>query len=178
MRIAAGVHELGPDDGTLAVKTGRGGGAAKAGHDLVLAVTAWHATLEVAERVTLALDADATSLRVRDATGGMKALDDDDRANIETTIDDEVLQRKGIAFRSTDARAGDDGTLHVEGELDLLGRVHPLAFALAVDDNGRLTGSATVRQSDWGIKPYSALFGALKVNDEVEVVVEATLPAS
>ena len=35
-----------------------------------------------------------------------------------------------------------------------------------------LTGSATVKQSDWGMKPYSALFGALKVADEVEVAFE------
>ena len=29
--------------------------------------------------------------------------------------------------------------------------------------------SAIVKQSDWGIKPYSALFGALKVADEVQL---------
>ena len=31
----------------------------------------------------------------------MKALDEDDKANIHQTIDDEVLQRRDIAFRST-----------------------------------------------------------------------------
>jgi hypothetical protein len=35
-----------------------------------------------------------------------------------------------------------------------------------------------LKQSDWGIKPYSTLFGALKVVDEVEVALEASLPAS
>ena len=29
-----------------------------------------------------------------------------------------------------------------------------------------------VKQSEWGMKPYSALFGALKVADEVEVTLE------
>ena len=29
-----------------------------------------------------------------------------------------------------------------------------------------------------GIKPYSALLGALKVNDEVEVLVEGSLPSA
>ena len=47
------------------------------------------------------LDADAASLRVREGTGGMQALGDDDKANIQQTIDDEVLKRQGIAFRST-----------------------------------------------------------------------------
>ena len=45
--------------------------------------------------------ADATSLRVREGTGGMQALGDDDKASIEQTIDDEVLKRQAIAFRST-----------------------------------------------------------------------------
>ena len=84
------------------MRTGRTGAAAKAGHDLLIDVTAWQATLEVGEAQTsLVLEADATSLRVREGTGGMQALGDDDKASIEQTIDDEVLKRQGIAFRST-----------------------------------------------------------------------------
>ena len=49
-----------------------------------------------------------------------------------------------------------------------------MTFDLTESD-GTLSGDATVKQSDWKIKPYSALFGALKVNDEVKVVVEAKL---
>jgi hypothetical protein len=40
-----------------------------------------------------------------------------------------------------------------------------------------VTGAAVVRQTEWGIKPYSALFGALKVADEVHVEVDVALPA-
>jgi hypothetical protein len=36
-----------------------------------------------------------------------------------------------------------------------------------------VTGSAHVRQTDWGIKPFSALFGTLRVADVVEVAVDA-----
>jgi hypothetical protein len=35
-----------------------------------------------------------------------------------------------------------------------------------------------VTQSDWGIKPYRGLMGALKVRDEIEVVIAATLATS
>jgi len=164
--ITAGSHRLGPADGTLSVRTGRTGAVAKAGHDLRLEVTRWEATIEAGR---IELTADATSLRVREASGGMTPLDDGDRANIETTIDDEVLKRAPIVFRSTQV----DGT-HVQGDLTLLGNTAPVAFDLTVD-GGMLTATATVRQTDFGIKPYSALFGALKVADEVRVELEARL---
>ena len=167
MPIEAGTYELTSESGTLSVRTGRTGAAAKAGHDLVIDVTAWHATLEVGAQSSLVLDADATSLRVREGTGGMQALGDDDKASIEQTIDDDVLQRQGITFRSTAVQV-EGSRLSVEGELALVGSVRPIAFELAVAD-GRLSGSAVVKQTDWGIKPYSALYGALKVVDEVEV---------
>ena len=34
---------------------------------------------------------------------------------------------------------------------------------------GRALGSAVIVQSRWGIRPYSAFLGALKLRDEVEV---------
>lgn len=180
MSLATGTYKLGPDDGTLSVRTGRTGAAAKAGHDLLIHVTAWEATLTVGDDSTatsIELDADAASLRVREGTGGIQSLGDDDMASIHQTIDDDVLKRRGITFRST-AVTGGDGRLTVEGELTLAGTTRPLAFDLDVGDDGRLSGVAVVKQSDWGMKPYSALFGALKVADDVRVEIDAGLPQS
>ena len=182
MSIEPGTYRLRPGNGTLSVRTGRTGAAAKAGHDLLLHVTAWQATLEVGEdpaQTSIVLDADATSLRVREGTGGMQALGDDDKASIEETIDDDVLKRQGIEFRSTTVQTAADGSrISVQGELTLVGKARPIAFDLTVDDDGKLSGSAVVKQTDWGITPYSALFGALKVSDEVEVVIDASLPSN
>lgn len=180
MAIPRGTYRLGPDHGRLFVKTGRTGAAAKAGHDLVLDVTSWNATVTIADdpsETILQLEADGASLRVREGQGGMKALDDDDKASIVRSIDEDVLKRQGVTFRSTAAHPTDDGTgLRVEGELTIVGRMRPVTFAIAVDDAGRLTGGCVLRQTDYGIKPYSTLFGALKVADEVEAAVEAVLP--
>lgn len=175
MAIPAGAHKLGPESGTLWVRTGRAGAAAKAGHDLLLHVTAWEGTLEGGEHPSVVLRADATSLRVREGTGGMQKLGEDDVASIHAAIDDDVLERTDIQFRSLEAREDGDA-ISVRGELTLVGTARPLAFDLAVTA-GRLTGSAVVKQSDWGMKPYSTLFGALKVADEVEVGIDAELPA-
>jgi hypothetical protein len=35
-----------------------------------------------------------------------------------------------------------------------------------------MTGSCTVTQTAFGMKPYSALFGALKVADDVQVEID------
>jgi polyisoprenoid-binding protein YceI len=179
--LQAGPYVLGPGDGTLSVRTKRTGAAAKAGHNLLFHVTSWEARLTVGADATatrLELDVDAGSLRVIEGTGGMQALGDDDKANIEQTIDKEVLQRQAITFRSTQVQLAADGSgLRVQGDLTLLGRSHPLAFDVAVSDGGTLSAVAIVKQTDWGMKPYSALFGALKVVDEVEIEIDVHLPA-
>jgi polyisoprenoid-binding protein YceI len=180
--IPPGSYRFGPANGTLSARTERTGAAAKAGHDLLIEVTAWEATLTVGAdgaESSLELDVDATSLRVREGTGGMQALSDDDKANIEQTIDDEVLMRERISFRSTEVQAARDGAeLSVRGDLTLLGTTHPLAFEISSGDDGRVRAAAVVKQTDWGMKPYSALFGTLKVVDEVAVDIDAALPGS
>ena len=166
-------HRFGPDNATLTVRTKRTGAASKAGHDLLIEVTSWSATLEPDADPALTLTADSRSLRVLEGTGGIQALGDDDKAGIEKTIDDEVLEGTAIEFRSTKVELGADGNPEtVEGELQLAGERHPVRFELAVAEDGRLSGMAIVKQSDWGMKPYSALFGTLKVADEVEVSIE------
>ena len=177
MSIPAGTYRFGPDNGTLAVNTGRRGAVAKAGHDLLLHVTDWEGTLEIgADSASSRVEvrADGGSLKVQEGTGGMQALDDDDRANIEQTIDDEVLRRDQVTYRSTEVVPDGDG-LRVAGELTLQGRTAPLTLHVAVAD-GMLTAGGVVRQTDFGMKPYSALFGALKVADEVRVSLSAKLP--
>ena len=44
-----------------------------------------------------------------------------------------------------------------------------MEFELSLAPDGGIAAATVVKQSDWGIKPYSALFGALKVKDEVEI---------
>jgi hypothetical protein len=165
------MRTFGPENGTLTVRTKRTGVASKAGHDLLIEVTSWSATLDPDVDPALKLTADSRSLRVVEGTGGMQALDADDKAGIDQTIDEEVLKGTAIEFRSSTVEL--DGRLvRVDGELELAGARHPIGFELTTADDGRLSGSATVRQSDWGMKPYSALFGTLKIADEVEVAID------
>jgi hypothetical protein len=181
MSIEAGKYELGPENGTLRIRTGRRGGAAKAGHDLLIEVSDWKATIDASDgpaQTRMSLSADGKSMRVLEGTGGMMTLGDSDKDGIRQTIDEEILMGSSIEFRSTDVQVdGNGGPLQVRGDLELLGKTAPVSFTLQSGADGHLTGSAKLTQSDWGIKPYSALFGALKVADEVEVEFSAELPS-
>jgi polyisoprenoid-binding protein YceI len=170
-------YRLGPGDGTLSVRTKRTGAAAMAGHNLLIHVTSWDATIELGEATSVVLEADGSSLRVQEGSGGMQALQDEDKDNIRQTIDDEVLMGETVTFRSTEVRpAADAAGLSVAGELTLNGTTRPLAFDLDITGEGGISATAVVKQTDWGMKPYTGLFGALKVVDEVEVGIEASLP--
>ena len=165
-------QNFGPDNASLTIRTGRTGGAAKAGHDLVIEVESWQATLDPGAQPALTLAADSRSLRVLQGTGGIKSLTESDKTDIKKTIDKEVLKGCDIEFRSSDVTETPDG-LSVRGELSLNGKQAPVTFDLALGEGGGVHGSAQVTQSAFGMKPYSALFGALKVADDVEVVIDS-----
>jgi polyisoprenoid-binding protein YceI len=182
MALPTGTHSLGPENASLQVRTYREGVAAKAGHDLIIDVTRWDATVEVADEPagwTIGLNADPRSLEIREGLRGVKPLTDKDRVEIRRNIDEKILGTHPIEFRSRGVRLGDDGgRLTVEGELSMAGSTRPVTAQLSVDDDGGISGTIPVTQSDWGIKPYRGLMGALKVRDEIEVVIAATLATS
>jgi len=176
MTLEPGTYSLGPGSGVLSIRTTRQGAASKAGHDLQIEVGSWEAELklgEAPEQSAMTLAADSRSLRVIDGTGGIKSLTGDDKQSIQKTINDEVLKGCAIEFRSTEVRGSPGGGLNVSGQLDLGGKQAPVTFDLALGDDGRVSGAATVKQTAFGMKPYSALFGALKVADEVTVAIDA-----
>jgi polyisoprenoid-binding protein YceI len=179
MALPTGKHSLGPEHASLQVRTYREGLAAKAGHDLIIDVTRWEATVQVADEPagwTIELNADPHSLEVREGLRGVKPLTDKDRLEIRKTIDEKILGSRPIQFRSSGVRPADDrGRFTVEGELTMAGSARPLTAVLSVEDGGSVTGTIPLTQSRWGIKPYRGLAGALKVRDEIEVVIAADL---
>jgi polyisoprenoid-binding protein YceI len=156
--------KYGPDNASLHVHTYREGVAAKVGHDLVIEVTRWEATMEGG---AIELTADPSSLEVREGHRGVKPLSDKDRREIVKNIDGKVLGRDQIAFRSTSVD-GDD----VAGELTMAGATRPVRARLDTG-GGRIRTTIPLMQSEWGIKPYRGLMGALKVRDDVEIVIDA-----
>jgi polyisoprenoid-binding protein YceI len=175
----AGAYRFGPELGRLLVHTTRTGLGAKAGHDLAIEVTRWHgrATVDPATPAnsSVTVEVDADSFEVRKGTGGVKPLSDADRAEIHKTLKAilHTAQHPTITFRSRQVD-GSAASFACDGELTIMGATHPVALQGRVTD-GRVIGRVTVVQSRWGIRPYSAFFGALKLRDEVKVDFDVVL---
>jgi len=174
MGIADGRHTLGPDSGQLLIKTSRTGLGRRDGHDLTIEVTRWQAeaTVDSADAAgsSVTVEADANSFEILTGTGGVKPLTDADRAEIKKTIREQILhtgQHPAITFQSTRV-AGTPGSFTIDGDLTITGRTQPVTVHGQLADD-RVQGSAAVVQSRWGIRPYTAFFGALKLSDEVTV---------
>lgn len=177
MALSPGTHQLGPPDGSLQVRTYREGVAQKVGHDLILAVAEWHATVDVAPDgmpAAVELEVDSQSLQVLEGLHGVKPLSDRDRREIRKNIDEKILRGQPVAFRSSTVEQA-DGRLTIHGELTLAGTTRPADFAVELAHDGGVSGTLQVTQSEWGIKPYRGLMGALKVRDSVEVVLDVRL---
>lgn len=169
---------LGPEHGSVLVSTTAEGVGKGLGHDLVLVVKEWEATVEGSEDGRLSavtFEADPGSLSVRDATGGAKPLSDDDRLKIATEAERKVLGGEPIVFRSTSIAEAEGRTV-VTGELSLAGQTRPLSVPLEVSSDARVRATFSLTHSEWGIKPYSALLGALRVGDAVEIAIDVRLP--
>jgi polyisoprenoid-binding protein YceI len=183
MALRTGRYVLGPQDGTVLVMTGREGPAARMGHELTLEATRWNATVVVdvedPSRSKVTVSVDAGSLVVLEARGGPLGLSHSQRAEVERIIRETVL-RSGrhprITFRST-AVSGDARRASVTGNLSIRRRTRPVTLELRVTRAKlpRIVATAAIVQTDFGIQPYAALRGALRVTDSVDLRVEVLL---
>jgi YceI-like domain len=186
MADITGTYGLGPGDGRVLVKTGREGLAARAGHDLTLEITRWSAQLTVPDAegggiaaATLTAELDLGSLAVRAGTGGAKPLTDRDRRDIAGQARKILAGAAQASFTSAtfipSSTAGSAANGAIEGTLALHGTSRPLRLQVISPALGQFRGSATIRQTDFGLTPYSGFFGTLKLKNEVAVEFEVNL---
>lgn len=170
---------LEPGQCTCVVRSFREGLLSAMGHDLVLDAPPTQVKVDLEARVIEARF-DPRAVRVRCAVvqgrEAPEALSTNDRSKILGNLVDTVLAARGHPTMTFRGQWQDepDGKLSVAGDLTLRGVSRPVgASARRVGDN--LVAEFVLRPSQWGIVPFVALFGALRVRDEVRV--EVSLPA-
>lgn len=170
---------MGAGTGRLLLRTGRQGFAGAAGHDLEIEATRWSGRVVVAEDVaasTVEITIDLGSLRVNSGTGGMKPLSERDKREIVGNARRQLGAdaHPEARFVSTEVRPNGSGA-ELTGDLTLAGVVRPVRLIITDLGGDRYRSTGAVVQSEFGIKPYSAMMGALKVADRVTVEAELDL---
>ena len=180
MAVLAGRHQLGPDRGRILLRTFRDGLAAQAGHDLTIEATRWSGALDVKDDgapAHLDIRIDLGALVVREGSGGVKPLTDRDRREIAVTARKVLASDRypEAVFAAAGFAPGAGGGGEISGTLTMHGQDRPLQVRVTQTGPGRYHAEAHVVQSDFGIKPYTAFLGALRVRDAVDIMVDLDL---
>lgn len=170
------------DNADVLVFTFKEGLLSAVAHDLKIRVTRFAVRVDEA---TNAIDAtfDPASLRVmtamKDGADAHGALSDSDKKKIEEHIASDVLRVKKfpeIRFVSTSVEEDASGTgYRVRGKLTLCGQTHEVSFVSRTDGEGQVA-EVKLHQPTWGIQPFSAMLGTLKIKPDV--MVRAALPGA
>lgn len=96
----------------------------------------------------------------------LEGLSDRDKASILTTVRTEILL---IARWPEVTFSGEVSPTSVAGELTIRGVTQALRAPLRRDGNQTI-GDVEIAPSRWGIAPYKALGGAIRLQDRVRVV--------
>lgn len=105
------------------------------------------------------------------------ADDSSDIPEITAAMRQEVLhvdRFPEISFASTEVTVR-DSTLHLRGNLTMVGVTRPVEMDLAfraTPEILQVDGSFTIKQTDFGIRPYSTALGTVKVKNEITFILD------
>ena len=137
------------------------------------------------------IDEKAKTVTLKVEAAKLKALDPqlsaDKRAEVQKKMEAEVLEvtkYPEISFLSTEVTSDKIGHWNVKGELRLHGQAHPVTVSVTEPSTElalgkppavrHFNGTATLKQTDFGIKPITIAGGAVKVKDELKLEFQIT----
>lgn len=177
-RAQTRIYAISAADSSLWVFVGKAGLFSALAHDHEIGVKSFTGRVTVAADASsgqLALEIDARSLVVLD-----KKVSEEDRTKIYNSMHGEVLastQHQKITFKAvavTEAKptSAQGYGLMLTGALTLHGVTRRIAVPVNVTITAqhlRATGKYTLKQTDYGIKPYSAAGGTVRVKNEIVI---------
>jgi polyisoprenoid-binding protein YceI len=108
-----------------------------------------------------------------------KTMSEFERRGFHDVLQTKVLESERfpiIKFKAASVsnlkKSGDSRTFTLNGELRLRGITKSVSLPVSVtlaNDQLRATGEAKLKQSDFGIEPYSGNMGLVKIGDELKV---------
>jgi polyisoprenoid-binding protein YceI len=134
--------------------------------------------VEVSERdeTRIAVEVEAEAKSLTNADEGMSEFERREFHNVLNNLALESDKFPRIKFVSTsvsDARkSGETRTFTLNGDLTMRDATRRVSFPVTVTitkDQLRATGEAKLKQTDFGITPYSGKLGLIRIGDEVKI---------
>jgi polyisoprenoid-binding protein YceI len=162
------------NDAEALVFTFKDGLLSKVAHDLKVSVTRFSVDFDPSSS-KIDAEFDPSSLRVitavHDGAEDPKALSDSDKEKIAAQIQKDVLEtdrHSTVRFTSTQVALRPDGGYSIKGDLTLHGTTRPVSTETRLE-GGRQVAEVELNQPDYGVVPYKAMMGTLKVKPVVRV---------
>jgi polyisoprenoid-binding protein YceI len=163
--VSAQQHNLDTQKSTLTIHVGKTGAFSALGHEHEVRAPIRGGTADTGSHPAVEVRVDARALRVIDKDDSEK-----NRAEVQKTmLGSEVLDsehHQEIVFKSTGAEPTGQGRWTLRGNLTLRGKTRPVTVQTMLKD-GHYTGEATVKLTDFGIKPPGK--AGVKAKDEVRI---------
>lgn len=171
LNVAAQQHNIDTQKSTLIIHVGKAGMFSGLGHEHEVRAPIHSGTADTGSHPAVEIRVDARELRVID-----KDDSDKDRADVQKTmLGPEVLDstdHPDIVFKSTGADPTGQGRWTLRGNLTLRGQTRPITVQVMLNAD-RYTGEATVKQTDFGIKPPGK--AGVRAKDEVRIEFDVRL---
>jgi polyisoprenoid-binding protein YceI len=158
---------------TVTVRVYKSGFLSAFGHNHEIQAPILSGEVKESDSPSVELRVDARKLQVLDpeVSEGTRAQIQDTMQGIQVL---DVIHFPEIRFQSTGVEPKSADHWIVHGKLTLHGKDRPIAVAVTLKGEHYL-GSATLKQSDFGITPVTVAGGTVKVKDEVKIEFEIAL---
>jgi polyisoprenoid-binding protein YceI len=164
-QVSAQQHNIDTQKSTLTIHVGKTGAFSAMGHEHEIHAPIHSGTAETGAHPAVEIHVNARELRVIDKDASEK-----ERAEVQKTmLGPEVLDSEShqeIVFKSTAADAAGQGRWTLHGNLTLRGQTRPVSVQVTLKD-GRYTGEAKVKQTDFGITPPGK--AGVRAKDELTI---------
>jgi polyisoprenoid-binding protein YceI len=165
LALSAQQHSIDTQKSTLTVHVGKTGAFSALGHEHEVLAPIHSGSADTGAHPAVELHVNARELRVID-----KDASENERNEVqETMLGPDVLDSEHypeIVFKSTGADSTGQGQWTLRGNLTLHGQTRLVTVQVTLKD-GRYKGEATVKQTDFGIKPPGK--AGIKTKDEVRI---------
>ena len=170
-------YRLMPAESTFTVQAFAEGLFSAFGHDPVIVIRDFRGEVQF---VPVTFEAAALKMTINSKTLALSAdAKDKDRTEIETTMRDQVLEVEKypeIVFSSTNISAtrltGGRSRVRIIGDVSLHGVTQKNVWinseATVEEEKLRARGEFSLKQADFGIKPFSAVGGTIKLKNELK----------